>query len=90
MRTRPKKLVSKIALFRAGGRHAETGIVYEQVDATFAADDPANCGIDRFIARDIESADLERSLVGLHAAPARAVDRVACGGESFGGGFADA
>ena len=41
-------------LFRSGGRNAEAGVVHEQVDAAFQANEFPHGGFDRFIAGHVE------------------------------------
>ena len=50
------------ALFRSGGRNAEAGVVHEQVDAAFPANEFLHGGFDRFIAGNVERQHCERPL----------------------------
>jgi hypothetical protein len=77
-------------LFCSGGRNAEAGVVHEQVDAAFQANEFLYGGFDLCIAGNVERQHCERPLARLGATSAGAVDLVARRCEPLRSGFADA
>ena len=78
------------ALFRAGRRDTEAGVVHEQVDAAFRAQHFCDSSFDRFIAGHVEGQHRERSLARLCSPSAGAVDLIASAREPLCRSFADA
>src|SRR5207302_823103 len=72
------------------GGNAEARVVHEEVDATLRPQQSVHGRCDRFIAGHVEGEHLKCALARGRAAPARAIDLVAGGGEPLRGCLPDA